>query len=177
MSLNHVIELMGIVDAKFTPEGGTSVDIYGIQDLKIDYDFVDKEARGDDTILAYFSKIDSASVDLSQAALDLDTLGAITGNTVTDTGATPSQTATLQIKAGSIPYGTLEGQGTLIEQNGTGDKVADVHFKVMKMKINKLGIDAKSEDVLVVSGTGKAIPDSNGVIIEITLNETETDIT
>ena len=177
MPLNHVIELMGIKDAKFTPSGGTLTDIYAIGDLKISGEFTEKDVRGDNKVIGYFSKLDTASVDISQASIDLDAIGALTGNTPTDTGTTPSQISTLDLIAGPMPYGVLEGQGTLIDQNGSGDAVADVHFKIMKFKINKLDIDAKSEDVAVVSFSGKAIPDAtSNLIVRLVYNETETAI-
>jgi hypothetical protein len=125
--------------------------------------------------VGYFSKLDAVNVDFSHAAIDLDSIGALTGKVVTDAGTTPSQTATLQVTAGSMPYGVFEAQGTLIDHT-TGDAAADVHIKIMKMKINKLDVEAKIDDVGTVSFSAKAIPDASDVIFELTFNETETAI-
>lgn len=174
--LEHTIKLMGITDAKFTPSGGSAVDFYGIQELKISGEFTEKKVEGDDAVIGYFSKLDSAAVDFSHAALSLDALAALMNGTVTDAGTSPSQTATLQVLASSMPEGVFEAQGTLINHT-TGDKVGDVHIKLQRLKINKVDIDTKTNDVAVVSFSAEAIPDDNKVLLEITFNETVTDIT
>ena len=177
-TLGHSIELMGIADLKFTPNGGSSKDIYGVRKLTIDIDGVAKPAEGDDKMLAYNSAIKGGKVAFESMGISLDALGALTGQTVADTGSTPNQIATLNIKTGASPYGVLEGQGTLI-QGPVATVPADVHFKIPKFQViaSDIKISMGFEDMAVISGGGYALPDASNISVTLVFNETAVPIT
>lgn len=179
MSLNHTVYLVNVTDAKVTPSGGSSQDIEGVAEVKVSADVVTAEAKGDATVKSYYSKTNKAKLEFKHAVLSLDALSAILGESVTDSGETPSQTATLSISSTSHPYFKFEGRTTdVIDQTGSGEDVADVHVVIYKCKVDNWNVELKDEDYWQVSFTATAIPDSsnNNKIMDIVEYETTTDI-
>lgn len=172
MALGQQIVIKGITDLKFTPEGGTAVDLFGAQSLKIDGEFDEQAVKGDDTILDYFSSLESNAVDIAEAVIDLSAFAALTGNSVVDN----TSSLTLDVLANEMPYGKLEGQATKISTHN-GDKAGDIHFVIYKIKVNKFDTELKVGDTSVVNISAKAIPETDKKLFSIVVNQTATDIT
>ena len=178
MGLQHQIAIIGIEDAKFTPDGGTATDIDKIEELNVDGDFADFVVPGDNSIEIRELMTGKATVKLKATSLDLDALAAFIGETVEETGTSPDTIATLKIGRKLMPKGILEGQGILIALKGTETEPADVHFKIYNFSIDALPLPPMlTEAVSEADFSGKAYPDATaGATIEITFNETKTAI-
>jgi hypothetical protein len=179
MPLAKQIVIVGITDAKFKI-GANLTDIGGIEELDLDFEGEDQLVKGDDGVIAYISSKTNAKVTVKSAILDLKAIAALTGDTITDTGTSPNQISTLDLKAGVTQIGTLEGQATIVQglQGVTDTTPGDVHFKipVFRMTANTLKLSAKIGNALSFDFAGVAIPDSTGKIASIILNETKTTI-
>jgi len=177
MGLQHQVAIIGIEDAKFTPDGGTATDIKKIEELNVDGDFADFVVPGDNSIEIRELMTGKATVKLKSASLDLDAIAALTDGTVEETGTSPSTVATLKLTRKLMPKGTLEGQGILIGLGGADTEPADVHFKIYNFSIDSLPLSMVNESVAEMDLSGKAYPDKTaGATVEITFNETKTAI-
>jgi len=179
MALSTQIAMVGITDAKFKV-GSTLTDIGGIEELDIDFEGIEQLVQGDDGVIAYIAAKTAAKVTAKSAILDVTAISALTGDTLSTSGTSPNQIATLAIKTGTPPSGTLEGQATIIQglQGASSTTPADVHFKIAVFRINPATLKL-SMKIGTASGfdfSGVAIPDSTGAIVTITLNETKTSI-
>jgi hypothetical protein len=173
--------ILGINDAKMFPlitddstelAYGTAVDNPGVTSLKITPSFVEKELRGDESILDQYSKLDFIDWSFENSILSLDALAILIGGTVTPEGTTPNQTQTYKLNKSDKPgYFKLEGKSDYTD-------VGDVHVVLYKCKANKVEYSFVGEDYAKVSAGGRAIPTkNNGDIKDIVFNETAVDIT
>lgn len=170
------VVMTNIDDCKFTPNGGTATDIYGIDSLKIDTAGIDMLAQGDGTTIDYLSKFTHAKASIKEAALSLESLAVLLGTTVTASGADPNFTQTLNIKDTVPPYGVLVGTGTLVstdDASATVAEAAQVKFEIKKFRINpsSLSFGVTMKDGVSVDFEGMCVPVS-GVIFAITTLQT-----
>ncbi|NLH62462.1 MAG: hypothetical protein GX452_13770 [Ignavibacteriales bacterium] len=172
MALTHIIELMGLSDLSFTPDGGSAVDIFGARKMSIEFDGVAKPAEGDDKTLAYNSAFKGAKVSFEAMAVDLEALSALTGQTIVDSGSTPNQTSTLSIKAAPAPFGVLKGTGVIIQGAGTLPAEVEFEIEVFTVIAGELKISGGFEEMWLISAGGYAVPNSSDVIVKITFKET-----
>lgn len=181
MALKKIGVIRGVTDGKFKPVGGTEKDIRGIAAIKFNPDIVTATSEGDNDIYSLSSRVKSIKFTFEHAVLDLDTLSAITGWTLTAGGSGSSETQTLDIDSDTFPYFSFECRSTnLIDSlDSTGDAIADAHFKIYKAKITGgLNVELKDEGHWQVSFEALAIPDSSssGKIASIIFYETATNI-
>jgi hypothetical protein len=173
--------ILGIDDAKMFPlttddstelAYGTAVDIPGVTSLKITPSFVEKELRGDESILDQYSKLDFIDWAFENSMLSLDALAILIGGDVTSSGETPNQTQTYKLNKSDKPgYFKLEGKSDYTD-------VGDVHVVLYKCKANKVEYSFVGEDYAKVSAGGRAIPTKyNGDIKDLVFNETAVGIT
>ncbi len=173
--------ILGIDDAKMFPltvddstalTYGEAVDIPGITSLKVTPSFVEKELRGDESILDQYSKLDFIDWAFENSMLSLDALAILIGGDVTSSGETPNQTQTYKLNKSHKPgYFKLEGKSDYTD-------VGDAHVVLYKCKANKVEYSFVGEDYAKVSAGGRAIPTkNNGDIKDLVFNETGVDIT
>lgn len=173
--------ILGIDDAKMFPlttddstelAYGAAVDIPGVTSLKVTPSFIEKELRGDESILDQYSKLDFIDWAFENSILSLDALAILIGGTVTPSGETPNQTQTYKLNKSHKPgYFKLEGKSDYTD-------VGDAHVVLYKCKANKVEYSFVGEDYAKVSAGGRAIPTkNNGDIKDLVFNETGVDIT
>lgn len=175
-SVGKIINLIGIDDCNFTPNGGAATDIYGIQELKIDLAGLEQMTEGDGTIIGYVSKVTHAKATLKNVTIALDSLAVLLGQTVTAAGSDPNFTQTLNIEDSVCPYGVLAGTGQLLETLDASASVAEakqVKFEIKKFRMdpNSFSINATMKNAASVDFAGICVPVSN-VIVEIKILQT-----
>jgi hypothetical protein len=155
------------VDDATTLTYGTALDIPGIQAISMSPSYIEKDLKGDEKILDYYTKLESIEWSFSNAKIALDVLEELLGATLTESGTTPNGTQTLSLKGADIPgYFKLEGQ---VKYTDAGD----LHLVLYKCKCNKLDIEVKNEEYAVVSASGKAIPTiKDDKVWDVVINET-----
>ncbi len=168
--------LLGVNDAKISklltdittnPTYSSSVDVPGISEVKVSPNFVEKELKGDEVILDYYSKLESVDWSFNNAKISLDALAILLGGTVSASGTTPNQKQTYSLLGTDKPnYFKLEAQSTYTE-------IGDAHVILYKCKASKVEYTIKGEDFAEVSASGKAIACiSNSKVKDIVFNET-----
>lgn len=172
--------ILGIDDAKMFPlttddstelAYGAAVDIPGVTSLKLSPKFVEKELRGDESILDQYSKLDYIDWSFENSVMSLDALAILLGGAVTASGVTPNRSQTYKLNKSHKPgYFKIEGKSDYAD-------VGDAHAVLYKCKANKVDYSFVGEDYAKVSAAGKAIPTKyNGDIKDIVFNETAVDI-
>jgi hypothetical protein len=120
----------GVRDAKIAVwvsanNWGTLVDLLGIRSIEVAIDVQEAELEGDDVVLDTHSKAIKVTGTVEHAALTLDTLAIMTGETV----ASPTGATELVFGQTDRPYFGLVGK-----IHGTGDG-GDSHILVPKAKL------------------------------------------
>lgn len=173
--------ILGINDGKMSPlilddstalTYGAAVDIPGITNLGLSPKFVEKELRGDESVLDNYSKLDYIDWSFENSEISLDALAILLGGAVTASGVTPNRSQTYKLNKSHKPgYFKIEGKSDYAD-------VGDAHAVLYKCKANKVDYSFVGEDYAKVSAAGKAIPTKyNGDIKDIVFNETAVDIT
>ena len=168
MPLNGAVAPFGLRELKLVPiPSGTAVALPWARTLKFTEEPVTNELDADDTTVASVTFLKNVSWELEQGGIDLTAYAALTGRTVTQTGTTPNQVATMKGKGGdAYPYFKLYGRAIT--------DAGDIHMKFMRAKVNEMEGEFKNGEFFVRKCTGIAIADSNGDIFEIVRNETAT---
>ena len=132
---------------------------------------MEKELRGDESVLDSYSKLDFIDWSFENSIMSLDVLAILLGGEVTAGGVTPNRTETYSLKSTDKPkYFKLEGKSDYTD-------VGDAHVILYKCKANKVEYTFVGEDYAKVSAAGKAIARKyDGAIKDIVFNETATDI-
>lgn len=177
-SVGKIINVIGIDDCKFTPNGGSETDIYGIQNMKIDLQGYDSLSEGDGTVIDYVSKVSFAKATFSEVVLPLDSLAVLLGQTVEASGADPNFTQTLEIKDDVCPFGVLKGKGkiaTTLDESSTVAPGAQVIFEIKKFRLdpNSLSINAAMKNAVSIDFGGTCVA-VDKVIISIKVEQTAT---
>ncbi|MBZ3909424.1 tail protein [Streptomyces acidiscabies] len=186
MAISRVTKLYAVEDCKIfpllsDPDGGTpsyaaGIDVPGIKALEISGDVEVKELRGDNGLLDSDSSISNITVSWPHAKLSMDVLVALMDSTVTDSGATPSQTTKWKLKKGAKPKPFKIEAKT---PTSGGDLVGgDVHFALLKCIMSSFpGLGLAEEDYKTPENEARAVPlISTGDWIDVTINETATAI-
>lgn len=176
MALTHTLYAKGVTDAKIKVEGSAEYkDLLGIKDIKMGVVVINEEREGDEKTLDVYSGKDGFEIDFSDLAFaDLDTLGALLNETVTDSGTSPSQIATLPVGDGELPYFELVFKTDRLTNVGTGDNINEVRATFYKCKLTSLDSVAKHKGYWSISGKARAIndPDNNNKAGKFELKET-----
>lgn len=180
MALTHTLHAKGVTDAKIKVSGGTSyLDLLGIKDIKLSFVIFSEELEGDEKTLDVYSGKDGFEVDFSDMAfVNLDTLGALLGETITDEGTTPDQITSLPIGDGELPYFELVFKTDRLTNLETGDEVGAVRMTLYKCKLTSLDAVAKHKGFWTISGKARAVsdPSNNDKAGKIELKETSEEI-
>lgn len=182
MALAHTSKLFAVQDAKIAkltsdPSGGspvfaTSIDVPGIKSVEVSFEINNVELRGDNTRLDSDSVLGGISVSFEHAKVSLDVLAAMIGGTVTDSGTTPNQVATLsRLSTDAFNYFKLEAK---TPTNGVDFSGGDAHLIIWKLKLTDYSIGFAEEDYYTFEGeaSGSTLL-SNNKIFDIVLNETQ----
>jgi hypothetical protein len=176
MALTSNTKAFGIDDAKIsgiTVDNATAltyetgIDVPGIQAIGMSPSYIEKDLKGDEKTLDYYTKLESIEWNFTHAKVDLAVLEIIMGGTLASGGTAPASTETLSLKGADIPgYFKLEGQ---VKYTDAGD----LHLVLYKCKANKVDIEFKNEEYAVISASGKAIPTiKDDKVWDIVINET-----
>jgi hypothetical protein len=157
MPLSHVSKLYAITSAKVAKMtadlGGatyaTSIVVPGAKKLGTTPDILEKQLRGDNTLLDADSVLQGLRGRIDHAKLSLDVLNAILGTSaVVDAGVTPNQVSTLSVLGNiggaspSVPnYFKLEAK-SLDADTITGD----VHYVFYKCRVTGFEVGLNEED-------------------------------
>lgn len=180
MPLTNESVLLGINDAKIFPISvddsvaltyGAGVDVPGISNLKVSPKFIEKELKGDESVIDAYSKLEKIEWSIEHGVISLAALAIMIGGEVNLTGVTPNQVQTYSLNEADLPdYFKLEGKTDYTD-------IGDAHFVLYKCKCSSLDYTLKGEDYATISASGKAIKTRyNGKIKDILFNETATDI-
>lgn len=181
MTLAKETVILGVDDAKISPISvddasaltyDAAIDVPGITSIKLTPNFVEKELRGDETILDQYSKLESIDWSFENSIMSLDVLAILIGGTVTANGVTPNRSQTYKLNKTDKPkYFKLEGKSDYTD-------MGDAHVVLYKCKASKAEYSFVGEDYAKVSASGKAIGTKyNGDIKDLVFNETAVDIT
>lgn len=181
MTLAKETVILGVDDAKISAIAvddssalnyDAAIDVPGITSIKLTPNFVEKELRGDETILDQYSKLESIDWSFENSIMSLDVLAILIGGTVTANGVTPNRSQTYKLNKTDKPkYFKLEGKSDYTD-------MGDAHVVLYKCKASKAEYSFVGEDYAKVSASGKAIgTKNNGDIKDLVFNETAVDIT
>jgi hypothetical protein len=180
MAVSNETKILGINDLKIselmvddstTLTYDTPVDVPGITNLQVSPNFVEKELRGDETVLDKYSKLDSINWSISNVIMSLDALAVMIGGTVATSGVTPAEKKTYTLLSSDLPkYFKMEGQS---EYSDAGD----VHVILFKCKASSVQYELRGEDYATVTASGTGIgTKKDKKIKEIVINEAVTPI-
>lgn len=165
MPVSHVTKVFAVSDAKLAklltdPAGGaatyaTSIDIPGIKSFKIGGDVESKSLRGDNTLLDSDAVLTNVTVEVEQAKMSLDELAMFMGMTVTDSGTTPNQVATLDLTAGGKPA-PFKLSGVSASADAVAGNVSIILHKCILSGFPEFGL--AEEDYQTVSFKANAMP-------------------
>lgn len=155
---------------------GTGIDVPTVQGFSIEFEIDEKELYGDEEIRDIYSKCKKINWSVDYGELDLDLQAAIMGGAVVASGSTPNQQSRFGYTLGvNDAYFQLAFQ--VKYTNSLGD-VEDLHFNIMKAKINANSFTASSEEYATLKFGGTGINTTNvlsaGQALYIDMNETET---
>lgn len=180
MAAPHVLKLYAVEDCKVAkltadvssaPTYDSLIDIPGIKEVRIGGEVKTVELRGDNSLLETDSSLTKITVQVRHAKISLDALAMMTGQTVTDSGATTAEVATLSFGSVIFPYFKLEAK---TPTGGGSDVIGDAHLVVWKAKLSSWPeIGMVEEDYVVASMTLTGVRTiANGKWFDIVNNET-----
>ncbi|KKQ09685.1 MAG: hypothetical protein US20_C0005G0005 [Candidatus Pacebacteria bacterium GW2011_GWF1_36_5] len=177
MTLTKQAVVLGITDAKIatvttnsstTYAKGSYVDAPGIKEVTVSLIADEKEATGDETILANFILKKGYELSFSNAMVDLTVVSTINGSTVASSGGNDTEVASLTEFSTDVP---VEFNFHFKTDYVDGD-TADFHMEYYVCK-GHMDIIPRSGDVYEMSFKGKAYSRlSDKAIRCITMNET-----
>lgn len=161
MARTGILTLRDIDDAKLsviatdTPSGGLTfsaiIDIPGIQEFNIKFEFETGELKGDASVLDYFSKAKSLQGSVKNAQIGLAALAALSGGTTLATGSSPNESLEFVVSGDDLPnWVKIEGQCKYqggLQTGGSGD----AHFVGWKLKMSNFEIGLKTDEYVIAS--------------------------
>lgn len=173
--------LLGLDDCKISPltvdnadtlTYGTAIDVPGITQLELSPTFMEKQLKGDESVLDTYSKLEQIDWSIEHGKISLDALALWIGGAVVAGGVTPNQTQTFTLKNTDLPgYFKLEAKTDYAD-------VGDAHFILFKAKCTSFSFTIQGEEYATISASGKAIGTlKDKKIKDIVFNETAVDIT
>lgn len=180
MPLTKESVILGINDAKISPitvddstalTYGVAVDVPGITQLKLTPTFIEKQLKGDESVIDTYAKLEQIDWSIEYGVVSLDALAIMIGGTVTSGGVEPNQTQTFTLTKNDLPqYFKLEAKTDYTD-------VGDAHFILYKCKCTSFDYTLQGEEYATISASGKAIPTMNdGKVKDIVFNETAVEI-
>lgn len=105
---------------------GTAYDFYGARNMSLTWVVESDQAEGDDVVLDRYSKIIAVTVNIEQAAVDLEAMDMLTGGTLVSNA---SYEDLLIEQDDNLPYVAIAGRSASSDGNN------DLHIFVPKCKI------------------------------------------
>lgn len=105
---------------------GTAYDFYGARNMSLTWTVETDQAEGDDVVLDRYSKIIAVTVNIEQAAVDLEAMDMLTGGTLVSNA---SYEDLLIEQDDNLPYVAIAGR------SASSDGNSDLHIFVPKCKI------------------------------------------
>lgn len=177
MTLTKQAVVLGVTDAKVasvttnttsTYAKGSYTDVPGIKEVTLSVIADEKEATGDETIMANFIIKKGYELSFNNAMVDLSVVAAINGSSVATSGGNDTEVASLTEFSTDVP---AEFNFHFKTDYVDGD-VADFHMEYYVCK-GHIDVVPKSGDVYEMSFKGKAYPRlSDKAIRCLTMNET-----
>ncbi len=172
--------VLGINDAKIFPitkddstslTYGAAIDVPGIRSLKVTPTFIEKQLKGDETVIDTYAKLEQIDWSIEHGVISLDALAVMVGGAVQAGGTSPNKNQTYSLTKDDLPkYFKLEAK---IDYTDVGD----VHFVLYKCKCTSFDYTLQGDEYATISASGKAIPTmKDGKIKDIVFNETAVDI-
>ncbi len=152
-------------DDSTTTTYGAGIKVPGIKELTLSPVFLEKELKGDETVLDVYAKLEQIEWTIEHGIVSLDALAILIGGKVTaDAGGT---TQTYSLTGKDLPdFFKLEARVIYSD-------VGDVHFVLHKCKCTSLTYTLTGEEYATFSAGGKAIPTINDKAIkDIVFNKT-----
>jgi len=167
--------VLGINDAKIFPitkddstsyTYGAAIDVPGIRSLKVTPTFIEKQLKGDETVIDTYAKLEQIDWSIEHGVISLDALATLIGGKVTAGGTTPNQTQTFSLTKSDLPkYFKLEAKCDYAD-------VGDVHFVLYKCKCTSYDVTLQGEEYATITASGKAIPTiKDGKVKDVVFNE------
>lgn len=156
-----------------SPTYGNGVDVAGIQGHTATLEFITAELSGDAKRLDVYSKVDKVTGSVRHAMIGMDTLAALMGGTVAETGVTPNQKVAWSLAGAMLPgYYKLESQVKYLGGADVGGG-ADFHMILPKVRITGFSVEFSGDSYAQVSFDYSAIPlQSSDELIRFEKNET-----
>jgi len=159
-------------DAGASPTYETGVAIPGVVKLGFKPEMASADLEGDGILLDVFSKVKALEVELEGALLSFEVQAVIMGTTVTEAGATPNQTSTMELTKDTRPnWFKVEGRW---QYPGLG--LGSVNVTFFKCKVtdpDPIEVNDANGKFGTVKYKAKAIPcESNGKLSSTVANET-----
>ena len=167
MPLSHFSKVFAIADMKFykmtadnpgsATSYATSIDVPGAKRMRVSGTVETKTLRGDNMPLDADSVLQDVKVEAEAAKWHLDILAAMLGLTVTDTGTTPAQIATLSM-TGATPINF--GKFKLASASASSDAVGgNATFTLAKCVLSKFpDIGMVEEDYVTMAWEAQVFP-------------------
>ena len=180
MAASHVTKVFACKDAAISlltadsssaPTYSTKIDIPGITRVQLTGELKTVDLRGDFALLDTDSSLQSLTLAFDHGQLSLDALAAMLGQSVTDSGTTPNQKATLSMTNVTFPYFKFEAA---TPTGGGAYATGDVHLVVWKCKLASMPpIGLVGDDYAPFSVQCKAVQTvSNSKYFDVVINET-----
>lgn len=177
MPLTSPVLPYGLRDVRLTPlnsDGslGTSVDLPAAQTLSFSETEEFEELRGDDRLVAVHGHGPIVEWDLEAGGISLEAWKVLTGGTLTDAGATPSQTKSFSKKVtDGRPYFRIEGRSV-------NDVDGDTHCIIYRAKVtDKLEGEFADGSFFITKCSGQGLGNTNDDLYLITWNQTAVNLT
>ena len=151
----------GVADLKFATwnsEGsyGTAYDVLGVRNFSMTLEIESDQVEGDDAVLDRFSKVIAANFTFEQAAVDLEVVQMMTGNTLVSNASYED----LTFEENSMPYLAV----AVKVESSSGGK--DLHIFLPKCKVSgNLNLQAGYGQYMLPSADFQAVKegDTNGI--------------
>ncbi len=180
MAAPHEMKLYAVEDCKIAvltadvtsaPTYGSLIDIPGIKEVRVGGVVKTVELRGDNALLETDSSLTKITVQVRHAKLSLDAFAAMTGQTVTDSGATTAEIATVSVGAVTFPYFKIVAK---TPTGGASDPIGDALLTIWKAKLSSWPeIGMVEEDYVIGSFTCTGVKTiSNNKYFDIANRET-----
>jgi hypothetical protein len=186
MPISRVSKVFAVKDAKIermitdasgaAPTYAAAIDVPGIKSVTIGGDVTSVELRGDNTKLDGDSVLSGITVEFEYAKMSLDALNVFLGASITDTGVTPNQVASLSVK----PTDVFNYFRFRAVSAGADTLTGDVLFTLHKCKLDsfpELGLAEEDYQTFTVSGFAVPILGTGQPWLDVALRETSVALT
>lgn len=181
MPVTHTSKVFAVKDAKIAkltadvsgaaPTFGASIDVPGIKSVTIGGDITTAELRGDNTRLDYAAVLSGISLTFEYAKLSLDALGVFLGSTVTDTGVSPAQIATLGVKP-SDQFSYFKFTAVAAGADPIAGDVMITIYKAILTEFPEMGFAEEDYQLFTVGAQAVPVLGTGNAWLDVSIRET-----